>query len=123
MCIQPRQQPNLSRASPIEAAAKALMSMPMIPDHVVPDGDAVVGGEIHVHFPHAPDDDAARPLDPFRSFGTWSYVVVQPLKFVAPTGNTEKGVFRTAEEPKDDEARSCRFLAERRQELSVPAAA
>jgi len=40
-------------------AAKALMSMPMIPDHVVPDGDAVVGGEIHVHFPHAPDDDAA----------------------------------------------------------------
>jgi hypothetical protein len=45
------------------AAAKALMSMPMIPDHVVPDGDAVVGGEIHVHFPHdfphAPDDDAA----------------------------------------------------------------
>ncbi len=40
-------------------AAKTLMSMPMIPDHVLPDGDAVVGGEIHVHFPHAPDDDAA----------------------------------------------------------------
>ena len=40
-------------------AAKALMSLPMIPEHVLPDGDAVVGGEIHVHFPHAPDDDAA----------------------------------------------------------------
>jgi hypothetical protein len=30
-------------------AAKAVLSVPVIPEDVVPDGDAVVGGEIHVH--------------------------------------------------------------------------
>jgi hypothetical protein len=40
-------------------AAKALLAMPMIPDDVLPDGDAVVGGEIHVHLDRFLLEDAA----------------------------------------------------------------
>jgi hypothetical protein len=40
-------------------AAKALLSVPVIPEDVLPDGDAVVGGEIHVHLGrHLLGDDA-----------------------------------------------------------------
>ena len=39
-------------------AAKALLSVPVIPEDVLPDGDAVVGGEIHVHLDRLLLDDA-----------------------------------------------------------------